>query len=150
MQMILMVWDIPWERMTLGQADMLAIVGSLIQDAVLRANHYMTLLEQQRYIPGTRILEPDAFEELVSAFMRARSRNLTACALLDLDTGGLTQEEVNARLGKLVRQTDYLGQDAKGNLHVLLANTDVTGADFVRRRFLDAGLGCQVEEALAV
>lgn len=149
-QMILMVWDIPWERMTLGQADMLAIVGSLIQDAVLRANHYMALLEQQRYIPGTHILEPDAFEELVSAFMRARSRNLTACALLDLDTGGLTQEEVNERLGKLVRQTDYLGQDEKGNLHVLLANTDVKGAAFVRQRFLDAGLGCQVEEALAV
>ena len=149
-QMILMVWDIPWERMTLGQADMLAIIGSLIQDAVLRANHYMELLEQQRYIPGTHILEPAAFEELVSAFMRARSRNLTTCALLDLDTGGLSQEEVNQRLGKLVRQTDYLGQDEKGNLHVLLANTDVTGAGFVRQRFLDAGLGCQVEEALAV
>lgn len=149
-QMILMVWDIPWERMTLGQADMLAIVGSLIQDAVLRANRYMELLKQQRYIQGTHILEPEAFEELVSAFMRARSRNLTACALLDLDTGGLTQEEVNEKLGKLVRQTDYLGQDAKGNLHVLLANTDVTGAGFVRQRFLDAGLGCQVEEALAV
>ena len=149
-QMILMVWDIPWERMTLGQADMLAITGSLIQDAVLRANRYMALLEQQRYIPGTRILEAEAFEELVSAFMRARSRNLTACALLDLDTGGLSQEEVNATLGKLVRQTDYLGQDTKGNLHVLLANTDVTGASFVRQRFLEAGVGCQVEEALAV
>lgn len=149
-QMILMVWDIPWERMTLGQADMLAIVGSLIQDAVLRANHYMELLQQQRYIPGTHILEPEAFEELVSAFMRARSRNLTACALLDLDTGGLSQDEVNEKLGKLVRQTDYLGQDAKGNLHVLLANTDITGASFVQQRFLEIGLGCQVEEALAV
>lgn len=149
-QMILMVWDIPWERMTLGQADMLAITGSLIQDAVLRANRYMELLQQQRYIQGTHILEPEAFEELLSAFMRARSRNLTTCALLDLDTNGLSQEEVNERLGKLVRQTDYLGQDAKGKLHVLLANTDVTGASFVRQRFLDAGLGCQVEEALAV
>lgn len=149
-QMILMVWDIPWERMTLGQADMLAITGSLIQDAVLRANRYMSLLEQQRYIKGTQILEAEAFEELVSAFMRARSRNLTTCALLDLDTGEMTQEEINAKLGKLVRQTDYLGQDAKGRLHVLLANTDVAGAGFVRQRFLDAGLGCRVEEALAV
>lgn len=62
----------------------------------------------------------------------------------------MTQEEINAKLGKLVRQTDYLGQDAKGRLHVLLANTDVAGAGFVRQRFLDAGLGCRVEEALAV
>lgn len=150
MQMILMVWDIPWERMTLGQADMLAITGYLIQDAVLRANRYMAALEQQRYIQGTHILEAEAFEELVSAFMRARSRDLTTCALLNLDVGELSQEEVNARLGKLVRQTDYLGLDSRGNLHVLLANTDVTGANFVQKRFEDAGMGCQVEEALAV
>lgn len=149
-QMILMVWDIPWERMTLGQADMLAITGYLIQDAVLRANRYMAALEQQRYIQGTHILETEAFEELVSAFMRARSRNLTTCALLNLDTGELSQEEVDAKLGRLVRQTDYLGQDAKGGLHVLLANTDVAGANFVQKRFEDAGMGCQVEEALAV
>ena len=150
MQMILMVWDIPWERMTLGQADMLAITGSLIQDAVLRANRYMSALEQQRYIQGTHILEAEAFEELVEAYMRARSRNLTTCALLNLDTGKLAQEEINATLSKLVRQTDYLGLDSKGNLHVLLANTDVTGASFVQKRFMEAGLGCQVEEALAV
>lgn len=150
MQMILMVWDIPWERMTLGQADMLAITGYLIQDAVLRANRYMSALEQQRYIQGTHILEAEAFEELVSAYMRARSRNLTTCALLNLDTGELPQEEVNATLSKLVRQTDYLGLDSKGNLHVLLANTDVAGASFVQHRFEEAGLGCQVEEALAV
>lgn len=150
MQMILMVWDIPWERMTLGQADMLAITGYLIQDAVLRANRYMAALEQQRYIQGTHILETEAFEELVSAFMRARSRNLTTCALLNLDTGELSQAEVDAKLGKLVRQTDYLGQDSKGKLHVLLANTDVAGANFVQKRFEDAGMGCQVEEALAV
>ena len=150
MQMILMVWDIPWERMTLGQADMLAITGYLIQDAVLRANRYMAALEQQRYIQGTHILETEAFEELVSAFMRARSRNLTTCALLNLDTGELSQEEVDVKLGKLVRQTDYLGQDSKGKLHVLLANTDVAGANFVQKRFEDAGMGCQVEEALAV
>lgn len=150
MQMILMVWDIPWERMTLGQADMLAITGYLIQDAVLRANRYMAALEQQRYIQGTHILEAAAFEELVEAYMRARSRNLTTCALLNLDKGKLSQEELNATLSKLVRQTDYLGQDSKGNLHVLLANTDVTGAGFVQKRFMEAGLGCQVEEALAV
>ncbi len=150
LQMILMVWDIPWERMTLGQADMLAITGYLIQDAVLRANRYMAALEQQRYIEGTHILEPEAFEELVSAFMRARSRNLTTCALLNLDTAQLSRQEVNERLGRLVRQTDYLGQDSKGNLHVLLANTDVAGAGFVQQRFQDAGMGCQVEEALAV
>jgi len=150
MQLILMVWDIPWERMTLGQADMLAITGFLIQDAVLRANSYMAALAEQRYIHGTQILDSEAFEQLKTAFVKARSRNLTACALLDLESNGLSQEDINAKLAKLVRQTDYLGMDREGKLHVLLANTDISGAEFVRQRFVEAGLGCRVEEALAV
>lgn len=38
MQLILMVWGNPLERMTLSQANMLVVVGYLIQNAVLRAN----------------------------------------------------------------------------------------------------------------
>lgn len=33
MQLILMIWGIPWERMTLGQANMLTVIGYLIQNA---------------------------------------------------------------------------------------------------------------------
>ena len=61
MQLILMIWGIPWERMTLGQANMLTVIGYLIQNAVVRANRYISALEQQRYIKGTNILEPEAF-----------------------------------------------------------------------------------------
>ncbi len=150
MQLILMVWDIPWERMTLGQADMLAITGFLIQDAVLRANQYMSALAQQRYIQGTHILEEEAFEQLVEAFLRARSRDLTTCALLTIDLGGVTQQDADARLAKLVRQTDYMGKTKNGALQVLLANTDASGAVFVQHRFEEAGFSCRIEEAMAV
>ena len=60
MQLILMVWGIPWERMTLGQANMLTVIGYLIQNAVA-CEPLSSALEQQRYIHGTRILEADAF-----------------------------------------------------------------------------------------
>lgn len=147
-QMILMVWDIPWERMTLAQADMLAITGSLIRDAVLRADRYMSALEEQRYVQGTRILDTEAFELLVSTFLRARSRDLTSCALLTLDTSGLSSEEVNEKMSRLVRQSDYLGRAADGTLKILLANTDTAGAAFVQGRFRDQGFGCEIEEAM--
>ncbi len=148
MEMILMVWDIPWERMTLGQADMLAITGFLIQDAVLRANRYMSALAEQRYIQGTHILEAEAFGELVDAFLRARSRNLTSCTLLTIDTGMVSQDEANAVFAKLVRQTDYLGKAADGSLQVLLANTDAVGAAFVQQRFEESGFTCRIEESM--
>ncbi len=148
MQLILMVWDIPWERMTLGQADMLAITGFLIQNAVLRSNRYIAALSQQRYIPDTHILEPEAFAELVDAFLRARSRNLTSCALLNIDIAGISETQADEGLSKLVRQTDYVGKVSDGNLQVLLANTDVSGVGFVKQRFEEAGFICLIEETV--
>lgn len=148
MQLILMVWDIPWERMTLGQADMLAITGYLIQNAVLRSNRYIAALSQQRYISDTHILEPEAFRELVEAFLRARSRNLTSCALLAIDLSGMSEAQADEKLAKLVRQTDYVGKVSDGELQVLLANTDASGVGVVRQRFEEAGFVCQIEETV--
>lgn len=45
MKLILMVWKIPWEQMTLEQADLLAVISSLIQNAVLRASRCIDALE---------------------------------------------------------------------------------------------------------
>ena len=48
-QMIVMMWGLSWEKMTLGQANFLTVVSYLIQNAVLRAQRYMQALEEKRY-----------------------------------------------------------------------------------------------------
>ena len=48
-QMIIMMWGLSWEKMTLGQANFLTVVSYLIQNAVLRAQRYMQALEEKRY-----------------------------------------------------------------------------------------------------
>ena len=68
MQLVLMLWGIPWERMTLGEANRLTIVGYLIQNAVVRANRYLEALRNRRYVEGTNILDESAFTHLAKAF----------------------------------------------------------------------------------
>ena len=75
-QMIVMMWGLSWEKMTLGQANFLTVVSYLIQNAVLRAQRYMQALEEKRYSQNSRILEPEAFESLVQAYMKAKLKNL--------------------------------------------------------------------------
>ena len=135
MQLILMIWGIPWERMTLGQANMLTVIGYLIQNAVVRANRYISALEQQRYIKGTNILEPEAFLALVKAYLNARDKGLTQCALLSVDTKENDRDEVGKRLIKLLRQSDYVGELEGGKMYALLANTSAKDATMVKERF---------------
>lgn len=146
MQLILMLWGIPWERMTLGQANMLTVIGYLIQNAVLRANRYMSALEEQRYIEGTNILGQDAFRSLVKAYMNARNKELTECALLLIQTGDVSKEDAGQRLSKMIRQSDFLGELEDGNLYALLANTNEKSAEMVENRFREAGFECSIQE----
>lgn len=150
MQLILMVWGIPWERMTLGQANLLTIIGYLIQNAVLRATRYMSALEEQRYIHGTNILEEEAFSSLVKAYLNARGKNLTECTLIAVETAGMPLTQISSILSPLMRQTDYLGELKGGRIYALLSNTNTNDAGFVRKRFLEKGFPCQIEEEIAI
>lgn len=140
MQMIIMVWGIPWERMTLGQANQLVVISALIQNAVLRANRYLVALEEQRYEAGTQTLKTDAFQALVNAYLTARNRGLTECTLLavKVEDESNHMEAAKVLTGKL-RQSDYIGTLQDGRLYTLLANTNSQDAEFVIRRFTELG-----------
>lgn len=150
MQLILMVWGIPWERMTLSQANMLIIIGYLIQNAVLRANRYLDALEQQRYLQGTKVLEADAFESLAKAYVTAKNKGLTECTILEIEHGGRNLEQCGDELSKLMRQSDYIGKLSDGKLYALLSNTDSNDADFVIRRFANTGYKSVIREDIGL
>ncbi|MCD7954345.1 MAG: NAD(P)-dependent oxidoreductase [Lachnospiraceae bacterium] len=147
MQLILMVWGIPWEHMTLAQADTLIVISDLIQNAVLRANRYLAALEDRRYISGTPIMEEEAFTKLVRAYLTAQTNGLTECALVAIDTRELSIEEAAGRLRGVFRQTDYLGV-MSGNLYLLLSNSDENAAGFVLERVRKLEMDAHVQRGI--
>lgn len=148
MQLILMLWGIPWERMTLGEANRLTIVGFLIQNAVVRANRYLEALRNRRYVEGTNVLDEGAFTLLAKAFSDAKEKGLTEYVLLEILTDGENYEKVAGTLGNSMRQTDYLGMLKGGRLFALLSNTNRDNISGIVERFRNAGYECRVEEAM--
>ena len=146
MQLILMLWGIPWERMTLGESNRLTIVGYLIQNAVVRANHYLEALRNQRYVEGTKVLDEEAFTQLAKAFLDARDKGLTEYVLLEVQAGESNYEQVASTLGSAIRQTDYLGILKGNRLYALLTNTGRDNVGGVIERFQKAGYACVIDE----
>ena len=145
-KMLVFVWGISWEHMTLGQANQLTIVSSLIQNAVLRANRYVAILEQERYVDDTRMLETDAFMTLARAYMQAEQKSLTECTLLKVLTEPANYHEAAAALTSKLRTNDYVGTLSDGSLCVLLANTTIEDAGFVMKRFAELGYETEIME----
>ena len=149
-QMIIMLWGLSWEKMTLGQANFLTVVSYLIQNAVLRAQRYIQALEQERYTEGSRILSKEAFEPLVQAYMDAERKDLAECVFLKICVSPDQFREIDENMTKRLRDSDYMGIMPDGNLYVLLANTTKDNAGFVQERFEQNGYNTEVMEKIAV
>ena len=87
MQIILMLWGLPWDRMNLAESNRLTVISYLIQNAVVRANRYLEALREHRYLGNSSILEKEAFTQLVSAFFEAKRNGLTECSLVKITCG---------------------------------------------------------------
>ena len=146
MQLIIMLWGVPWERMTLGEANRLTIVGYLIQNAVVRANRYLDALRNERYVEGTSVLEEEAFTHLAKAFFDAKDKGLTEYILLEIFTNGWNYAQAADRLGGTMRQTDYLGLFKGGKLYALLPNTNKENVGGIIERFHELGYACRIDE----
>ncbi len=148
MQMIFCIWGIPWERMTLSQANQLTVVSSLIQNAVLRANRYLKVLESERYVAGTRIMETKAFSALSHAFMSAESKGLTDSTLLRVKTTSGDARQEGVFLEARLRDTDYIGTLEDGKLYILLSNTSKEHSSHVIERMAKVGIDIEVVEEM--
>ena len=145
MKIIIMVWGLTWENMTLGQANQLSVVSMLIQNAVLRANRYLDVLQDKRYVAGTRALAPESFEGLVNAFLKAKSSDLNECTLIKFNVAN-NETGILAVQGGL-RNSDYLGT-YRNSVFALLSNTNTEAAGKVIGRFEEKGLISQIVEGL--
>ena len=146
MQMIIMLWGLSWEKMTLGQANFLTVVSYLIQNAVLRSQRYMQALEEKRYSQDSRILDKEAFVSLVQAYKSAEERNLVECILLHIEVPAENYRDVDAAMTKRLRGSDYMGIMTDGGLYVLLANTTRESAAPVQERFKENGYQTEIVE----
>ena len=148
MELIFMLWGIPWQRMTMSEANRLAVIGQMVKTAVVRANQYLDVLSSQRYVEGSRLMAGDAFLQLARAFLGARDQGLTECALLKVPVPDKNCVAAASALSGSTRQSDYMGSVRDGVLYVLLSNTSSENAGIIQERFLAAGYeSCLVEEA---
>lgn len=145
-QVIIMIWTLPWESMTLGHANQLVIIGALIRSAVVRSNKYLEALVNERYVENSRLLEPEAFKSLADAYRRADDDGLTECVVLKLATTGADDISNSNLLYSKLRDHDYVGILGDGSLGVLLANSDEKDAQFVIGRLKELGFDCEIVE----
>ena len=137
MRIVIFLWDIPYEQMTLYQANLFTVVGVLVYSVVVRDADYLDALAYRRYIPETTILQEAAFQEMLRVYQHAEEKGYAELSVFYVQTNNMPLKELSDKIRPLLRDTDYVGIMADGDLAVLLTNTNQSESIYVRKR-LDA------------
>ena len=148
MEMMILLWSIPFERMTIGESDRLIVVSKLIQKAVKRSAKYLDLLRNERYQKDSPALRAEAFEELVNTYHEAGEKGLTEYILLRVVSAQSGMEGAGIIISETLRVTDYTGYRYDGNLYILLTSTDKKGCGFVQRNLEKKGICTVMSEEI--
>lgn len=145
MRTIIMIWDIPWERMTLGEADRLAVISMLIQNSVVRATRYLNAIHSERYIENTEILKEKAFQNMLQAYVSAAEKELTIFTVVRIRHSGMAPIDEAVGVKKSLRASDYVGI-IQNKVYALLTNTSPNEAKTAIKRLNDKGFSCRILE----
>lgn len=140
---IIMLWGLPFEKMTLYHTNLLTVLGYMIYNSVERADRYLEALATTRFIPDTRLLTKDAFQELHTTYQDAMEKGFTECTVLQVSSeASRNYKEWSDILSSKLRFSDYLGIGADGEVCILLTNSSLQDAQFIIQRFAQIGITC--------
>lgn len=108
----------------------------------MRALEYQEAIKNRQYVQGTRILKPEYFEERLYSFHSMREENRASYVLLKLEYPQMTLEEADTALQASVRENDVWGISEKGELFLILSQTDRSSLPIILARLENDGFVC--------
>lgn len=130
--LLIVVYHAGPEQYGVRYMNIFHILCGLVQSSFLRARNYEQWLEEKIYYPGTSVVYPERFLEVVRAQEEMKRSGVADYVLLKLEEKDL--KKASESMAGVIRSTDMLGSDGNGNLYVLLAQAGMDTFHFVGDR----------------
>ncbi|MBP3508237.1 NAD-dependent epimerase/dehydratase family protein [Oscillibacter sp.] len=136
--LLICIYDASPEQMSLYYLNLFSILCNLIKLSFIRALEYQRAIEQEKYYPGTLIVIPSYFRELLNAQKELAEAGLASYALIRFESKD--KEYISSSLKGLVRNNDIVGADDNGSLFLILTQTTRKAISIVGERLDNKGL----------
>ena len=140
--MMVMLWSIPFERMTIDESNRLIVLCKLIRKSVKRAEEYLELLKDERFSDSGKVLKTQAFSELVGTYREAKQNNTTDYILLKVISPDV--ENAVPVILKSLHSFSYIGYGEDGGLYILLTGTSNEECDRLKAELSQNGISTAV------
>ena len=137
---VIEIYGMNFEQWSIYQQNLLSVTSRLISMAMGKAYLYEEGIQSRRFVPQTRILQPEEFAKLEKGLRtRAALQENVRNVLLELSCAGMSYQELDSRLSGAIRQEDAVGLK-EDRVFLLLHDVNDTGMQLVRQRLLHRGI----------
>lgn len=137
---VIEIYGMNFEQWSIYQQNLLSVTARLISMAMGKAYLYEEGIQSRRFVPQTRILQPEEFAKLEKGLRtRAALQENVRNMLLELSCAGMSYQELDNKLSGAIRQEDAVGLK-EDRVFLLLYDVDDTGMQLVRQRLLHRGI----------
>ncbi|MGM9540940.1 GAF domain-containing protein [Anaerovibrio sp.] len=137
---VIEIYGMDFEQWSIYQQNLLSVTARLISMAMGKAYLYEEGIQSRRFVPQTRILQPAEFDKLERGLRtRAALQDNVRTLMLELDSAGMSYQELDNKLSGAIRQEDAVGL-RDGKVFLLLHDVDEAGLQLVRQRLVHRGI----------
>lgn len=143
---LILIQKVKFEQMAMYYQNLIRVLCGLIQVALLRAYEYNERLENEKYLPGTRIVNKENFKMLFEAEKEMAERKIAEFLLLHIKCPADERENVSETIMNTLRDTDFIGLGEDNELYVILSQAGQMNIDIISRRLRKAGVEFEVTD----
>ena len=135
--LLIFLWHADVNQRSLYYVNLFKILRDLVQMSLLRAFDYNQAVHEKQYIENTRIMNEEAFAQVVSNYVLLAEKKVSTYVLLEIDPCGRSWEEMDQLLRGKARANDVIGITADGKVQILLSQATENDLQFILPRFKD-------------
>ena len=137
---VISLHEVAFEKLTMHYENLFQTVVSLITNALKRAYFFEASLRDKRYIPHTRILNPDTFEKILEEVKKKEEELGMSYSILKIAPSYKSLSILSDKVVEGIRDNDYIGMSSKKEIFILLSNTQHSHAHIVIDRLKSSGI----------
>lgn len=140
---LIIIQKVKYEQMATYYENLIKVLCGLIKISLLRALEFTEKIEEDIYVPNTRIMVPEYFKRILSVKENMVEAGISEHSLIHFNTTPDTLIATSEIIAKKIRATDVMGIGSNGELYLCLAQTNSRNLDVVLERLQNSGIQFQ-------
>ena len=132
---LILIMDSSFDQQTMYYFNLIKVITGLIQASLVRAANFANLNAENLYVPMTRILKPNAFQNALKIRMDMKKNKISDYQILSINFNNRDLKDLYQDMSENIRANDLIGSDYGGNYYVVLSQADKESINEIAERF---------------